>query len=224
MWHIAWWPSSVLYCVFESYWKNNLRSSCHKETLFPTVTDLPWWALCNMYKHGIITWSTWSWRDVLQRFSHVVSIRITWRACWSSLPSPGPRVPDLVVLDRGTLSTPAEVMPRCAAPIPLPDCGTQSAAADPSVSPQKRPLLAPRECLPQAYQPSCGAHIGWPATQGSCVGEITSRRQTRKQLREKWVWTWVLDVHGNGQNLGRTARPAAERSLMRLPSLSLAES
>ena len=187
----------MLYCIFESCWKNNLRSSCHKETLFPTVTDLPWWALCSMYKHGIITWSTWSWRDVLQRFSHVASIRITWRACWSGLPSLGPRVPDLVFLDRGPESWhSSQVTPKlllgghwahlqrwCRSDSPSRLRHSRAPLLTP-VSPQKRPLLAPRECLPQAYQPSCGAHIGRPATQGSCVGEITSRRQTRKQLCE----------------------------------------
>ncbi|CAI9162591.1 unnamed protein product [Rangifer tarandus platyrhynchus] len=104
------------------------------------------------------------------------------------------RVPDLVDLDRGPRAgITSQVTPPCCSGDTEHPCRGDAAVRRPdspsrlrhSVSPQERPLLAPRECLPQAHQPSRGAHIGRPAPEGSCVGEITSRRQTRKQLCEE---------------------------------------
>ena len=183
-----------------------------------------------MYTRGIVTWHSWNWRNVLHLYTAVAltlgepqkhledllkqTARPRPQRSWPSGSQRGlgswhlfPRWRCCCWL--GELSTPAEVMPRCAANSPSRLRHSECRCWPLSVSPETALARYKGAASPRLTTPCVGPHIGRPVTQGSCVGEIASRRQRSSCMRKR-VRTWGLDVPGTGRTLGE--QPVLQQS------------
>ena len=194
-----------------------------------------------MYTRGIVTWHSWNWRNVLHLYTAVAvtlgepqkhledllkqTARPRPQRSWPSGSQRGlgswhlfPRWRCCCWL--GELSTPAEVMPRCAANSPSRLRHSECRCWPLSVSsPQKLPLLAQGSCLSQAYHPLCGAPHR-PTSNTGVVCKWNRIKKTKKQLHEETSadvrvrCTWKrAEFWENSLSCSRAQSHAASKSL-----------